>query len=56
MVGLGKVVIGSIHDWVPDPGPTVSWHPSPAAILHVMQAAGYRLPYHPIELPVPSEY
>ena len=38
MVGLGKVVIGSIHDWVPDPGPTVSWHPSPAAIAKARQA------------------
>ena len=38
MLGLGKVVIGSIHDWVPDPGRTVSWHPSPAAIAKARQA------------------
>ena len=38
MLGLGKVVIGSIHDWVPDPGRTVSWHPSPAAIAQAREA------------------
>lgn len=38
MVGIGKVAIGSIHDWVPDPGSIVSWHPSPAAIAQAGQA------------------
>ena len=30
--------MGSIHDWVPDPGSVVSWHASPAALAKAQQA------------------
>jgi hypothetical protein len=38
VVALGKVAIQTIHDWVPDPGSVVSWHPSSAALAKARKA------------------
>ncbi len=38
MVRVGKVDVGTIHDWAPEPGVVVSWHPSPATIAKAQQA------------------
>ena len=38
MIALGNVAVGSIHDWVPEPGSVVSWHPSPASLAKARQA------------------
>lgn len=38
MVAVGKMVVGTIHDWAPEPGSVVSWQPSPATLAKVRQA------------------
>jgi hypothetical protein len=38
VTALGKVVVGSIHDWAPEPGLVVSWHPSRRTLAKVRQA------------------
>jgi hypothetical protein len=34
----GEEAFGAIHDWLPDPGAVVCWHPSPASLTKVRQA------------------
>ncbi|WP_231982175.1 condensation domain-containing protein [Mycobacterium sp. E2327] len=34
----GEEAFGAIHDWLPDPGAIVCWHPSPASLNKVRQA------------------
>ena len=36
------VEIGTIDDWVPDPGSVVSWQPSPAALAKAQRGADKR--------------
>lgn len=38
MVSVGKMVLGTIHDWAPEPGSVISWQPSPATIAKARQA------------------
>jgi mycolipenoyl-CoA---2-(long-chain-fatty acyl)-trehalose mycolipenoyltransferase / long-chain-acyl-CoA---trehalose acyltransferase len=35
---IGKITIGSIHDWRPSPGVVISWHPTTAAREKARQA------------------
>jgi mycolipenoyl-CoA---2-(long-chain-fatty acyl)-trehalose mycolipenoyltransferase / long-chain-acyl-CoA---trehalose acyltransferase len=44
VTAVGKVVVGSVHDWVPEPGSVVSWHPSPAALAKARQAPASTVP------------
>jgi mycolipenoyl-CoA---2-(long-chain-fatty acyl)-trehalose mycolipenoyltransferase / long-chain-acyl-CoA---trehalose acyltransferase len=34
----GKEAFGAVHDWAPEPGSVVCWHPSPASLAKVRQA------------------
>ena len=38
MISLGNMAAATIHDWVPEPGPVVSWQPSPDAVAKARQA------------------
>ncbi|MBO0863587.1 MAG: acyltransferase [Mycobacterium sp.] len=44
MLRVGKVAIGSIHEWVPEPGSVVSWGPSPAALAKAREAPASAVP------------
>ena len=44
MLEVGNVVVGSIHDWAPEPGSIVSWQPSPAALAKARQAPTSAVP------------
>jgi hypothetical protein len=35
---LGKVAIGTVHDWMPDRGSVVTWDPSPASLVKAREA------------------
>jgi hypothetical protein len=41
---VGKVVVGSIQDWAPEPGHIVSWQPSPATLAKARQAPTSAVP------------
>jgi len=38
MFRVGKMDVGTIHDWAPELGSVVSWHPAPATVEKVRQA------------------
>ncbi|KAA8959412.1 condensation domain-containing protein [Mycobacterium sp.] len=38
MFKVGKMDVATIHDWTPEPGSVVSWHPSPRTIEQIRQA------------------
>jgi mycolipenoyl-CoA---2-(long-chain-fatty acyl)-trehalose mycolipenoyltransferase / long-chain-acyl-CoA---trehalose acyltransferase len=38
VVAIEKATVEVIHDWMPDPGSVVSWHPSSAALAKAQQA------------------
>jgi len=44
VLDVGKVVVGSVHDWAPDSGSVVSWNPSPAALAKALQAPTSAVP------------
>jgi mycolipenoyl-CoA---2-(long-chain-fatty acyl)-trehalose mycolipenoyltransferase / long-chain-acyl-CoA---trehalose acyltransferase len=43
----GKEAFGAIHEWAPEPGSVVCWHPSPTSLAKVRQALASPVPPSP---------